>query len=68
MDVRFLGRVDYAPTFRVMKDFAAQRLPDEREQLWICEHLPVFTLGLAGRPEHVLAPAAARARLAGAAA
>jgi lipoyl(octanoyl) transferase len=27
-----------------------------REELWICEHPPVFTLGLAGRPEHVLAP------------
>ena len=56
LDVRFLGRVDYAPTFQKMKDFAAQRLPDEREQLWICEHPPVFTLGLASKPEHVLAP------------
>ena len=56
MDTRFLGRVDYAPTFQAMKDFAHQPAPDEREQLWICEHLPVFTLGLAGRPEHVLAP------------
>jgi lipoyl(octanoyl) transferase len=56
MDVRFLGRVDYAPTFQAMKDFTAQRSPNEREQLWICEHSPVFTLGLAGRPEHVLAP------------
>ena len=56
MDVRLLGRVDYAPTFQAMKDFVAQRLPGEREQLWICEHPPVFTLGLAGKPEHVLAP------------
>ena len=56
MDVRLLGRVDYAPTFDAMKDFVAQRLPGEREQLWICEHPPVFTLGLAGKPEHVLAP------------
>ena len=31
LDVRFLGRVDYAPTFQKMKDFTAQRLPDERE-------------------------------------
>ena len=51
-----LGRVDYAPTYQAMKDFVVQRLSDEREQLWICEHNPVFTLGLAGRPEHVLAP------------
>ena len=56
MDVHLLGRVDYAPTFAAMKDFTAQRLPGEREQLWICEHSPVFTLGLAGKPGHVLAP------------
>ena len=53
---RWLGRVDYATTFQAMKEFVAHRPPDEREQLWICEHSPVFTLGLAGRPEHVLAP------------
>ncbi|MBK6615203.1 lipoyl(octanoyl) transferase LipB [Ottowia sp.] len=56
MEIRFLGRADYAPTFQAMKDFIAQPAPDQREQLWICEHPPVFTLGLAGRPEHVLAP------------
>jgi lipoyl(octanoyl) transferase len=56
MDVRLLGRVDYAPTFEKMKEFTAQRLPEAREQLWICEHPPVFTLGLAGRAEHLLAP------------
>ena len=56
MEPRFLGRVDYAATFEKMRDFALNRLPDKREQLWICEHNPVFTLGLAGRPEHVLAP------------
>ena len=52
--MRMLGRVDYAPTFQAMKDFTAQRAPDEREQLWFCEHSPVFTIGLAGKPEHVL--------------
>ena len=54
--VQWLGRVDYATTFQNMKEFVAQRAPDQREQLLICEHFPVFTLGLAGRPEHVLAP------------
>ncbi len=54
--VRHLGRVDYVPTFQAMKDFALRPLPDTPEQLWICEHPPVFTLGLAGRPEHVLNP------------
>ena len=54
MDVRLLGRVDYAPTFQAMKDLVRQPAPELHEQLWICEHPPVFTLGLAGRPEHVL--------------
>lgn len=58
MDVRFLGLVDYAPTFQKMKDFVATSAQTQREQLWICEHSPVFTLGLAGRSEHVLAPGA----------
>ena len=56
LDVRLLGRVDYAATFEKMKEITAQSASDEREQLWICEHPPVFTLGLAGRAEHVLAP------------
>ena len=56
MELRLLGCVDYAPTFQKMKEITTQPLPDERDQLWICEHPPVFTLGLAGRAEHVLAP------------
>ena len=56
LPVHELGRVDYLPTFQAMKEFGLQPPPNEREQLWLCEHPPVFTLGLAGRPEHVLAP------------
>ena len=56
LPVHDLGRVDYLPTFQAMKEFGLQPPPNEREQLWLCEHPPVFTLGLAGRPEHVLAP------------
>ncbi|MDR1968492.1 MAG: lipoyl(octanoyl) transferase LipB [Burkholderiaceae bacterium] len=56
MELRFLGRVDYAPTFQEMKDLALSPPPEASEQLWICEHPPVFTLGLAGRVEHVLRP------------
>jgi lipoyl(octanoyl) transferase len=48
--------VDYAAAFEKMKVYAASRAPDWREQLWICEHPPVFTLGVAARTEHVLAP------------
>ena len=55
LDVRVLGRVDYAETYDFMHDFTLQRSVDERNQLLICEHPPVFTQGVAGRPEHVLA-------------
>lgn len=53
--VRRLGRVDYEPTFRRMREFTHAR--DERtpDELWLLEHPPVFTQGQAGKPEHVLA-------------
>ena len=56
MDTRWLGRCDYLATFQEMKEFTASPANGGRDQLWICEHPPVFTLGLAGRAEHVLAP------------
>lgn len=56
MDIRHFGSVEYEPTFEAMKAFTAEAVQSGAEQLWICEHTPVFTLGLAGRPEHVLAP------------
>ncbi|MDO8933416.1 MAG: lipoyl(octanoyl) transferase LipB [Rhodocyclaceae bacterium] len=51
---RRLGRVDYEPTFRAMQDFTAQRSAATPDEIWLCEHPPVFTLGLAGKPEHLL--------------
>ncbi len=54
MTVRHLGRVDYEPTWRAMQDFTARRGVDTPDELWLCEHPPVFTLGLAGKPEHLL--------------
>ncbi len=51
-----LGRVDYGATFQAMKDFTRSCASNPRDELWLCEHPPVFTLGLAGRPEHLLAP------------
>lgn len=56
MIVRELGRVDYLPTYEAMRAFTAARTPDTPDELWLCEHPPVYTLGLAGRPEHVLNP------------
>ncbi len=57
MKVRALGLVAYEPTWRAMQAFNAARTTDTEDQLWLVEHPPVFTLGLAGRREHVLAPA-----------
>ena len=56
MIARKLGRVAYEPTWRAMQAFNKARTPESEDQLWMVEHPPVFTLGLAGRPEHVLAP------------
>lgn len=53
--LRDLGRVDYEPTWRAMIDFTAARAGDTADELWLCEHPPVFTLGQAGRREHLLA-------------
>jgi lipoyl(octanoyl) transferase len=49
-----LGRVAYEPTWRAMQSFTAARTADTPDELWLCEHPPVFTQGLAGKPEHLL--------------
>ena len=49
-----LGQVEYLPTYRAMQEFTAGRNPDTADTIWLCEHPPVFTQGLAGLPEHVL--------------
>jgi lipoyl(octanoyl) transferase len=56
MHVKVLGRVDYLPTYQAMAAFTEARTPDTPDELWICEHPPVFTQGLAGKADHVLAP------------
>jgi lipoyl(octanoyl) transferase len=52
--VRRLGRVEYEPTWQAMQSFTANRQPETPDELWIVEHPPVYTLGQAGKPEHVL--------------
>lgn len=54
MEIRRLGRVDYEPTWRAMQQYTAARTAETPDQLWIVEHPPVFTLGQAGKPEHIL--------------
>ena len=51
-----LGRQPYAPVWRAMQRFTDRRGEDTPDELWLVEHEPVFTLGQAGKPEHVLAP------------
>lgn len=51
-----LGRVPYAPTFEAMRAFSQSRTAESPDALWLCEHEPVFTQGLAGRADHVLLP------------
>ncbi len=54
--VKNLGRSDYRETWRAMQNFTNARDQDTADELWITEHAPVFTQGLNGRAEHLLAP------------
>lgn len=54
--VRDLGRQPYEPVWRAMQAFTDARDADTPDELWLVEHDPVFTLGQAGKPEHVLMP------------
>lgn len=54
LDVCLLGSVDYAACNTAMQAFTASRDATTADALWLCEHPPTFTQGLAGRPEHVL--------------
>ena len=49
-----LGLADYAPVFEAMKAFNDARSEATEDELWVVEHPPVFTQGLAGKPEHLL--------------
>ncbi len=56
MIVKTLGRVDYLPTEAAMRAFTEARGPETPDELWLCEHPPTYTQGLAGKAEHVLNP------------
>jgi lipoyl(octanoyl) transferase len=55
MIIRALGLAEYVPTWTAMRDFTRQRTADTEDELWLVEHPPVFTLGQAGRRDHLLA-------------
>jgi lipoyl(octanoyl) transferase len=53
---QYLGLVDYLPTYEAMQAVTAARTPETPDSLWICEHQPVYTQGLAGKNIHILNP------------
>ena len=54
--LRDWGRQDYEPLWRAMQRFTDEREAGRADELWLVEHPPVFTVGLNGKPEHLLAP------------
>ena len=52
--IRVLGRVNYEPCWQAMVEFTATRDAESDDEIWLVEHPPVYTLGQAGRPEHLL--------------
>ena len=56
MLVKPLGHVAYLPTYDAMRHFTEARTADTPDELWVCEHPPTFTQGLAGQADHVLMP------------
>ncbi len=56
LNIRRLGRQPYLPVWHAMSAFTDNRTATTVDELWLLEHDPVFTLGQAGKLEHVLAP------------
>ena len=54
MLTRYLGIVDYAETVAAMQQFTARRLANTEDELWLCEHPPIYTQGITGKAEHLL--------------
>jgi len=50
--IKRLGLADYAPTYAAMRRFTDARGPTTPDELWVLEHPPVYTVGIAGRAEH----------------
>ena len=54
MIIKRLGVVDYAPALEAMRAYTTERGADSADQIWLLQHPPVYTLGQAGKPEHLL--------------
>jgi lipoyl(octanoyl) transferase len=53
LTVERLGLVEYAPTWQAMKAYTAARTPESPDRIWLLQHNPVYTLGIAGRTAHL---------------
>lgn len=51
--VRHLGVVEYQPTWAAMRRFTEQRLPETADEIWLLQHPPIYTYGVAGRAQHL---------------
>lgn len=56
VQLRQLGVQDYSHTWHAMQQFTVSRTADSTDELWLTEHPPVYTQGIAGKPEHLIAP------------
>ena len=54
--VKHLGVAGYESTYQAMRDFTQMRTSDTPDEIWVLEHPPVFTLGLAGDPGNLHSP------------
>ena len=52
--IKSLGLVEYQSAWDAMKKFTAERDSGTRDEIWLVQHPPVYTQGLAGKPEHLL--------------
>ena len=50
--IRHLGLAEFAPTYQTMRRFTDSRGTETPDELWVLEHPPVYTVGIAGRAEH----------------
>ncbi len=57
LNVRHLGLMDYPPVWHAMQQLTVARTEQDKDEIWLLQHFPVFTQGQAGKPEHLLAPA-----------
>lgn len=56
MERHWLGVADYESTLEAMKRYTRERDESSPDQLWLLQHPPVFTQGISGKAEHLLAP------------